>query len=149
MFMPELIISRVWRHPSVMRTILRHTPVLDPLVILCNSALCISIQWEIMAFVAIKKYCRTYELGTVYTYPKHRRHGYASWLITYVVERYQPIGLLCKKDMIPFYEKLWFEQEGCEPRSLSFRRKLFNIFLQPLRWYPLVSMVYNSKKSIR
>ena len=143
--MAKIIVSRVWRHPRVMWTILYHTPVLDPLVILCNSIVCLSTDNEVMSFVAVKKYGRSYELGTVYTYPKYRGKGHASSLIKYAVQRYQPIGLLCKKAMISFYEKLGFCEDSNTLWVLAWRRRLFNIFLQPFRWYPLVSMVYSGK----
>lgn len=145
--MHHIITSRVLCYPSVVRTILSQVPVLDFFVVLRNSVLvlCVSDAGKVLSFVSVKKHGSSHELGTVYTYPQHRSKGYASELIAYVLQRYRPIWLLCKRQMLPYYEKFGFQENNHELWMIKLRRKLFNFFLQPIWWYPLVSMVY--KKS--
>lgn len=146
--MHHIISSRVLCYPSVVWTIVSHVPVLDFFVVLRNSilVLCVSDAGEVLSFVSVKKHGSSHELGTVYTYPQHRSKGYASELIAYVLQRYQPIWLLCKRQMLPYYEKFGFQENNHELWMIKLRRKLFNIFLQPIWGYPLVSMVYKNTK---
>ncbi len=91
--MHHIVSSHVLCYPSVVWTIISHVPVLDFFVVLRNSilVLCLSATGEVLSFVSVKKHGSSYELGTVYTYPQHRSKGYASELIAYVLQRYQPI----------------------------------------------------------
>lgn len=136
--------SRVLRHPKIIWTILTHIPTLDPLVIVLNSKIILakSADGKIAAFVAIKKFNDGYELGTVYTYPKYRNQGLASNLIQQALSTYQPIGLLCKRELVSYYEKFGFRECAECGNTISKRRKLFNTFLKPLFGYPIVLMMY-------
>lgn len=140
--MGKIISSRALGYPQVIWTILKNTPTLDPLVIIFNSKiLCVSKKNKVISFVAIKKYPRGYELGTVYTYPKWRNQGHASLLIRQAIKLYSPIGLLCKRKMIPYYQKFGFKDSNNCGKIINLRRKLFNFFLQPFTGYPITSMI--------
>lgn len=136
--------SRVLRHPKIIWTIIKNIPTLDPLVILLNSKILItqSPDGGIAAFVAIKKFKDGYELGTVYTYKQYRGQGYASNLIQQAVQTYQPIGLLCKRGLLSYYEKFGFRECVECDNTIGKRRKLFNRFLKPIFGYSLVSMMF-------
>lgn len=135
--------SWVLRHPKIIWTILKHVPTLDPLVILLNSKVLItrSSDGAIAAFVAIKKFNDGYELGTVYTYKQFRNQGHASDLIRQATEMYQPIGLLCKRELVSYYERFGFRECVECDNTIVKRRKLFNRFLKPIFGYPIVSMM--------
>ena len=136
--------SRTWRQPIIALEILRNTPTLDPLAVLFNSkVLFIKKGDKIVSFVAVKKYFKTYEIGTVYTNPESRGKGYASFLINHILKKQNQVFLLCKKQMIPFYEKLGFYECLKSDTIINIRRMLFNYFIAPLRGHTIVSMKYN------
>lgn len=72
--MQNIHTSRIRKHPRLIWTILGHAPTLDPLVVIRNDIVLyiVSDDGSVASFVAIKKYGKVYELGTVYTYPNHR-----------------------------------------------------------------------------
>lgn len=141
--MQTIQISCIRKHPGIMWTILLHIPTLDPFTILTNSrVLLLKDDKDLVSFIAIKNYWSNYELWTVYTYPSWRKKWYAKTLITEAIQRYQPIGLLCKDNMIHFYEKYGFVVEDDCFTALKIRRKLFNILLAPFLRYTIVSMIY-------
>lgn len=123
--------------------ILRNTPVLDPLTIVSNSPIYfIKEGGVIVSFVAVKKYFKTYEIGTVYTNQKYRGKGYASDLINHVLEKHDTVFLLCRPAMVPFYEKFGFQETLKCDAIISIRKMLFNIFIAPWRNSQIVSMKY-------
>lgn len=142
--MLDIVTSHIRKHPSLIWTILCHTPTLDPLIILRNDIVLyiVSNDGSVDSFVAIKKYSKVYELGTVYTYPDHRHKGYASILIRHAVDKYRPIGLLCKQEMVDFYTKYGFVV-GDHGGIIFGRKWLFNTFLKPILGYLIVMMVYS------
>lgn len=127
--------------------IVRNTPVLDPLTIVSNSPIYFIQEGDIIvSFVAVKKYFKTYEIGTVYTNPKYRGKGYASDLMNYILEKHDTVFLLCRPAMISFYEKFgFFECSKCDT-VINIRRMLFNIFLAPFTKHSIVSMQYIKSK---
>lgn len=141
--MNKIISSRVLCYPQVIWTIIKNTPTLDPLVIIFNSKMlcCSSKDGKVTSFVAVKKYSRGYELGTVYTCPIYRNKGYASLLIRQAIKLHKPIGLLCKRKMVSYYKKFGFKESKNCGTMINLRRKLFNFFLRPFLGYPIVSMI--------
>lgn len=141
--MNKIISSRVLCYPQVILTIIKNIPALDPLVIVFNSKMlcCLFKNGKVISFVAIKKYYKSYELGTVYTCPKWRNQGYASLLIRQAIKIYNPIGLLCKREMVSYYQKFGFKESTKCGMMINLRRKLFNFFLQPFLGYPIISMI--------
>ena len=145
--MNKIISSRVLGYPQVIWAIIKNIPTLDPLVIIFNSKmLCfLSKEGKVISFVAIKKYPKFYELGTVYTFPSWRNKGYASLLIRYAIKLYRPIGLLCKRKMVSYYKKFGFKESAKCGAMINLRRKLFNFFLRPFLGYSIISMIHTRR----
>jgi len=138
--------GRVSKHRSVIITILKNIPTLDPMAILLNSRLYyLELDGTITAFITLKKMGSALELGTVYTHPQFRKKGYASSLIQECINHHHNsnVYVLCEKKLQVFYENKNFEKcEHCH-WIINLRKKLFNTFLKPFLGYELVSLKTN------
>lgn len=133
--------TTIWSEPTIIPTILKNTPTLDPLVIIKNSTVYIAKENNsIIGFVSIKKFHTTYELGTVFVYPDYRKKGYAEKLIAQAVQNLDHCYLLCHPNLVPFYEKCNFHIVHNAPKTIKQRQILFNIFLSPLFGYKICVM---------
>lgn len=142
----EIYISSVWNHPEAIKIILSNIPTLDPLAVVFNADLFyIKGGSGIAAFATRKRFGNSRELGTVYTCPEYRKHGYAKALIRAIVNSRHTTYVLCEESLAPFYEKCGFKR--CTRCNLvtRVRRKLFNIFLGPICGYSLVSLETQKK----
>ncbi len=133
--------SRVLSKPSVIWTIIKNTPTLDPLVILLNSKVFyIEKNKEIVSFAAIKKWKDCIEIGTIYTTPKYRGKSYAREIIEKIRKEYRIIWLICKKEMIKYYKKQGFKIINHAQNKVGKRQRLFNKTLGKILRYKLVVM---------
>ncbi|MGV8142074.1 MAG: GNAT family N-acetyltransferase [Candidatus Pacearchaeota archaeon] len=133
--------SRVLLHPKVVWTILKNTPTLDPLVIILNSKLYyIEKNEKIASFLTIKEWKDSTEIGTVYTNPEFRNKGLAKKLISNIVKKYKKVGLICKNELIPFYEKQGLKKSNLVTNKIEKRKDLFNKTLSKILRYKLYVM---------
>jgi len=133
--------TNVWGNPSIIFTILKNIPTLDPLVMLMNSPLFIMKEKNtIIGFVCIKKFNTIYELGTVFVYPKFRKKGYAEKLIKTATQTLDTCYLLCHPNLQLFYTKFNFHTVTNAPKTILHRAKLFNLFLAPIFGYKICVM---------
>ncbi len=122
--------TNVWKNLQVVKTILKESPVLDPLVIIYNSDLyLIKKGKEIASFLTLKKYFSIYELGTVYTYQEFRKKGFSKKLINSILLKHPEIYLICRPDKKKFYEKLGFRYAKNSPLIFLLRIKLWNALI--------------------
>ncbi len=136
--------SRIWKQPSIAREILRNFPTLDPLAILFNSKVYFVKEGDsIASFVSVKKFLVTYELGTAYTYEKFRGKGYASDMVSHVLEKYDQLFLLCKPNLVSFCKELGFYECSRCDMIINIRRTRYSLFLAPFTRNTIVSMKYN------
>ncbi len=136
--------SRLWIHPSIIWTIIKNTPTLDPLVILLNSKLYYIENKEnhkIVSFATVKKWSDCIEIGTVYTNPQHRGKRLAGKIISKIKKDYGTIWLLCKKELIKYYKKQSFKVINKAENSIGKRQRLFNDTLGKILKYQLVVMM--------
>jgi GNAT superfamily N-acetyltransferase len=137
----HILKTTVWSEPSIIPTIIKNTPTLDPLVILMNSVVyVIKNDNRIIGFASIKKFNNTTELGTVFVYPEFRGHGYAETLIKEITNNIDSCFLLCHPHLIPFYEKCNFRTTEKSPAIIRLRQKLFHLFLAPMFGYKICVM---------
>jgi GNAT superfamily N-acetyltransferase len=133
--------TTLWSEPSIIPTIIKHTPTLDPLVVIMNSDVYIAKENNTtIGFVSIKKFKHTIELGTVFVHPEFRGRGYAETLIKESTNTIDSCFLLCHPDLIPFYEKCNFRTTEKSPTIIRLRQKLFNFFLAPIFGYRICVM---------
>lgn len=126
----KLLKTTVWSEPSIIPTIIKNTPTLDPLVILMNSVVyVIKNHNRIVGFASIKKFKNTIELGTVFVYPEFRGHRYIDSCF-----------LLCHPNLVPLYEKCNFRTTEQSPAVIRLRQKFFNFFLAPMFGYKICVM---------
>ncbi len=139
----QIYTSCIWKQPSIAREILRNFPTLDPLAILFNSKVYfVKEENSIISFVTVKKFFKTYELGTAYTYPKFRKKGYISDMVSHVLEKYDQLSLLCKPNLVSFCKELGFYECSQCDMIINIRRTLYNLFLAPLTGSTITSMKY-------
>ncbi len=133
--------SRVLLNPSIVWTIIKNTPTLDPLVIPLNSKLYyIKINNKFASFLTIKKWKDSTEIGTVYTYPEFRHKGLAKKLIKYVIKKHKNVGLICKKNLVEYYKKTGLRISNSTKNRIEKRKDLFNKLLAKIVGYELVVM---------
>ncbi len=133
--------SRVLLNPSIVWTILKNSPTLDPLVIPLNSKLYyIEFKKRIVSFLTIKEWKDSTEIGTIYTYPEFRNKGLAKKLIKYAIKKHKKIGLICKKNIIEYYKKTGLRISNSTKNRIEKRKALFNKFLAKIVGYELIVM---------
>lgn len=137
----HILKTTVWSEPSIIPTIIKHTPTLDPLVVIMNSNVFIAKKHAaIIGFASIKKFNNTTELGTVFVYPKFRKKGYAEKLIMEAMRKLDTCYLLCHPNLQSFYNKFNFQTTTNAPSIILRRAKLFNLFLAPIFGYKICVM---------
>jgi len=142
--------STVLQHWTVVKTILKHIPTLDPLAIVLNADLYYTEKDKnVVSFITLKRFGSIRELGTVFTDYLYREKGYASYLIqSMLAKQTDPVYVLCEEKLKPFYEKNGFSEYTRCHWIVRTRRKLFNIFLKPLTGYKIVSLYIPGKNPI-
>ena len=125
----RIVRSKLWKEPRIAGMIIRNSPVLDPTILLDNPTIYFIVKKdELVAFLAIKKHSRVYELKSVYTCLSYRNKGYMRILINLAVKEHPHIYLICKSNLVHFYKKFGFYETDIAPPILLFKRNLFNLF---------------------
>lgn len=133
--------SNVLRFPSIIWTVIKHIPTLDPLVILTNAPIFIGIdQGKVVGFLSIKKFGKTVELGTLYVYPSFRKQGYAEQLFLEAKKQYPKSYLLCTPKMSELYMRYGFQIVEQPKGIMGLRKRLFDKFIAPFVGYRIVVM---------
>lgn len=133
--------TRVWNEMEAVWTILKETPTLDPFVLVQNSELYVlKKKSKVVSFLTIKRLGKYEALGTVYTFPKHRKKGLMRKLIKKALKNRRNVYLVCYTDKSGFYKRFGFSLDKNAPWLFRLRRLLGNIFIAPIIGKKLVIM---------
>lgn len=142
----NIIKTRLWSRPDVIFRIINPSSALDPIVLLSNSELFLLYDAnELCSFAVVKSYTPSVrELKSVYTYPKHRKQGYASQLIRHIRKRHKHLNLVCRLPLFRYYKRIGFVIDENPPSEIAWKVSIWNFFFG--QWEIMRALTLKSKR---